>query len=252
MSIRGRQRSVPRQRQRALDHHERPRGRGSFHLDRHAAVVGTRPFRIVDGVVDRVDGAALRRIRRRRHGEVGVASRLAENRDLVVDAADLGARAAVVERPVPMDEPVGGISVSGPAEQTVSGGQRVAKLAQLHAHVVGGVVAVMKVDLHLPHLAGAEIGQRVDDLRPVDFERRKEAVLRRLAIRVAKRRQPRVVTNPPCDTAVLSGVVGVPVIGLEVIGNAEQDIDGCSGRTTEHRSPSRAQVSRQPELCVPR
>lgn len=85
---------------------------------------------IVNGVIDAVYRSGLRWIGRGGVCEVGVASSVEQNADLVVDAAPSSVRPGIVESPISVDEAKCNAAVWSSTQETVTMKQRFGKCAK--------------------------------------------------------------------------------------------------------------------------
>ena len=97
--------TFPIENQRSLDQHQCVGGSGPL-PHRKSSVVGFGPHRVIDRIINAVDCPSLCRVWCRWHGEIGIAAGLAENVELVIDAATAPVRSSVIKGPVAMNEGV--------------------------------------------------------------------------------------------------------------------------------------------------
>src|SRR5258705_5833702 len=103
--------------------------------------------------------------------------------------------------------------------------ERVAEPRQARPQILRRVVAMVQVHLDFTEAAGTQAGQSLDDVRPVYLQRCEECVLRRHAVGISERTEAWILSGPSGDAAILSCRRGAAVIGFEMVGDAEQDVD---------------------------
>ncbi len=177
---------LPIQQERTLNQHQGIGRRRSL-ADVRAAIVRFGPRRIAHGVIDAVDLARLRRRRKRRQSEIGIASRLAQYVEFIVDAAAASIRPRVVQRPITVNEAVSQFArVPIPRQQSVPLGQEVLEGQQLVAQSFGGVAVVVQMNLDFAETGATQLGHTVHVFGFVFILRDEETMARRASIAVAE------------------------------------------------------------------
>src|SRR5271157_278825 len=223
---------TPTEDERARDQHQAIwRSRSDADVD--APIVRAGLLRVIDRVVDAVDLPRLGGAGGGGVGEIGITTRLAQHVELVVHPAPAAVGSRVIQRPVPVDEPEG--RLAGPpiaGEQSMTGSQAIAGFEQRPPEVLGRVVVMVQVDLNLAVARAAKPGQRLDKLRFVLLDRIEEGVPGSSPVAVAAIPEALgIVAHPSLDARACYIVRGVPHAGLEVVGDADQDIDRPAGTT---------------------
>ena len=157
-----------------------------------------RSGRVVDRVINAVDGRRLGWFGSRRHGEIGIAARFTQHVELVVNPTLASLRMGIVQGPVAVNEAVPQLTrLSIPAEKPVPAGQQLLVTVEPFAQGFAIVVVVMKVHLYLAISLTAQLGQGVHFLRLIHLKRVKECVARRLPVAIAELiEEPRIVLSP--------------------------------------------------------
>jgi hypothetical protein len=195
----------------------------------YAPIVGARTTRIIDRVIDRIDDPTLRRIRRRRHRHVGIAAGFTENGDLIVHTAKARVQPAVVKRPITVDEGVHRATGTVAPQQPVPAGEGLAEPLEPTPKASGRVVRVVQVNLYFAKSRATEGRQAIEVLRTVNLERREKRVLRRHPVGVRQPGYaPGILRQPSADSAAFGREVRSPNVRLEVIGDAQHDVDYAS------------------------
>ena len=146
-----------------------------------SAIEGLGPIvGIVGAPVDLVHNPPLGWRGKRGHGEVGVASEIAQQGDFAVEAAPLAIRARVVERPVAMDEAEDGAAVLL-AKKAVVVGEASAEFGDFADEGVALLVVVMEMHFHVADAETHHFRDAVEQIAPVLLLRVEEAVLWALA-----------------------------------------------------------------------
>ena len=224
------------------------------HAGGNAEVVRARMDRIVDRVVDAVDRARLRCIRRRRQREVGVTACLAEHCNFVVDAAPAAVGPGVIECPVAVDESEGDAAVPVAAQETVSVKEGFGEHAETVGQCCGSVMVMVQMNFDIAETTAAKGCEIVEQFGLVAFFRKEERVLRRASVRVGEfLAEAGILPDPSRHAYALSRGIGVSVIGFEVIGDAEKYVDRKIPNPRVHQAvhPGTEQA-RKPQVSVSR
>jgi len=175
------------------------------------------------GVIDGVDDGSLGGVGSGRHREIGVATGLLKNAQLIGDAAMGAGRVGIVERPVAMDE------AEADRARGISGKQAVAgkiafSLFKGGGEVFSGVVLVMEMDFRFAPSGPAKPGECGKNLRVGLLDGMKKGMGERVPARVAdgigERRElflPAVETG---ESLALRGAME----RLEMIADAEDEM----------------------------
>ena len=114
----------------------------------------------------------------------------------------------------------------------MTGSEAIAGFQQRPPEVLGGVVVVVQMDLDLTVARAAEPGQGVEVLGIVLLDGVEERVARRPSIAVAKLLEPLgIMADPFLDAHPSDFLVDISRLGLEVVGDADQDVDRAVGTT---------------------
>ena len=148
-----------------------------------------------------------------------------------------------------MDEAIGDVAGRAvPCEEAVPVRQGFLEGEQLPAQVIGRVAVVVQMDLDLAIAGAAQLGQAFEVFRLVLFDGKEEGVARRPAIAIAETAElPRKLAHPFVDAPQAMGIVGTVRFRLEVVGEAQQQVDVVI-RPRQPALANLAQVGRQPAL----
>ena len=140
----------------------------------------------------------------------------------------------------------------------MTGSEEIPGFQQRLPEVFGGVIVVVQVDLDLAISRTTEPGQGVDKLRIVVLDRVEKRVPRRPPVAVAETTEGLgIAAHPSLHARTSELVIGVAESGLEMVGNAQEDMDRPA-RTTEpatglkqigYEPPIDARISKFPESC---
>ena len=194
--------------QRALDHQDAVLAHVA-HAGRLALFIGARTAEVAHRPVDAVDDVGLRLVGCRGKGEVGVAARLEEQRNLVVDAARAAVVSPIGQGPVTVDEGVAKTAVRIPGQMPVLG-EQAQRLFELGSQAFPRVPLVVQVQLDLAQSRARQLGQRLEKLWPVLFTGEEERVSWGQPIGVAEvPRQRRVAIGPGLHARAALGSRGI-------------------------------------------
>jgi hypothetical protein len=133
----------------------------------------------------------------------------------------------IVQGPVAVDETIGDVAgIATTRQETMTVGQGFLEFGQSPAEVGRGVIVVMEVNFDLAEARPAKFGERFQVAWFVFLGGIKKRVLGRSAVAVAKPgEESRIGLDPVIHPS--GGDVGgsVAPLGLEVIGDAEQNVD---------------------------
>jgi len=108
----------------------------------------------------------------------------------------------------------------------------------------------MEVNFDFAETALDQRAERVEEVRPIFFAGKEEAVARRPAVGIAELGQRRIAARPRVDARAAGGVVGVAMQRFVVIAQREQEVR-VSARSRCARSPHQmARVIGQPLMKV--
>jgi hypothetical protein len=111
----------------------------------------------------------------------------------------------------------------------------------------------MEVNFDLAQPRATEVGQGVEVLGPILLCGEEEGVLWRSPVGVPMTRsQARQTLRPGTDALPLHGDARISVRGLEVVREAEEDVEQGAMTGLSAAPPNRAQIAREPEMRVPR
>src|SRR5205085_2632259 len=102
--------------------------------------------------------------------------------------------------------------------------QVVQRLLELGRERLGGIAVVMEMDLDLAEAAARELGEWLDEVRPILLAGKEPTVTRWPAVVVTKFVEPRVAFRPRCDARAPDVVGSVPPQRLVVIAQREQQV----------------------------
>ena len=122
-----------------------------------AGLVRSRPLRIIDRIVDAIDGPGLRWVGSGGQCEVGITTRVAENGELVVDAAPSTVRTGIVECPVSVHESEGDAAVGTASQQAVSPKELVDELGEPVMHRSRRIMVMVKMDFNITESSMAQL-----------------------------------------------------------------------------------------------
>ena len=112
--------------------------------------------------------------------------------------------------------------------------------------VLAGVVVVVQMQLDLAESGPAELGQRIEVLPIIFFDREEKCVTRRPAVGVPEPCKPGgILPHPECHSRSRQLGRGKRS-GLEVIGETDHDMDRNAG--TRQITPSAEQIGPDPEV----
>ena len=111
---------------------------------------------------------------------------------------------------------------------------------------------MMKVNLDAPVASAAETSERVEQFGPVVFFGKEEGMLRRPSVCVGNAfSKSWVGVDPRGDARTLDAAVRSAVSRFEMIGDAEEDVDGAAmAPGAKEPLDPRIEKGRQPELSV--
>src|SRR5579883_111545 len=117
-------------------------------LNRNAAVERARTQRVVRHPINRVHDARLRGAVAGGHGEIRIASQVAQQGNFVVQPAAEPIRARIIERPVPVDKTENRPAIV-PAEESVAIAQNIDEAGHAVEKILFALAVMVDVDVHI-------------------------------------------------------------------------------------------------------